>query len=322
MSADTFRTNGRTNLIRCVSAISVAFAVAASAFAQSDAPLLQLDPGTHWAPARRISISADQRFVATASDDKTVRVWRADSNALVHVLRPPIGVGAKGRLYGAAFHPTRSLIAVGGTSTISGRGRVYFFEPETGELLQTIDTGSGDIKRLVWSPDGRWLLAAFAARGGLKVFSSEGRETSSAVFDGDAYGLDVSNTQEIAATDASGKVHLFRLSEAGLLQRLLSVASPASLPISVSFSPGGRQLAVVHYGLERNGVVDILSVLDGSVVSSIRASVGRGRTQAVQWARAGTRIAIGGARTTALLATSDRVESFRGFVICRTVAAG
>ena len=98
----------------CLAVICIACASHVDA-AELDKPWLQLEPGAHWAPARRVAVSPDDRFVATASDDKTVRIWQTNGR-LVQVLRPPIGEGSMGRLYGVAFHPNQPLLAVGGTS--------------------------------------------------------------------------------------------------------------------------------------------------------------------------------------------------------------
>lgn len=231
--------------------ICVALATEADAAGVSTEPILQLYPGSHWAPARRVAVSPNQRYVATASDDKTVRIWQSGDRKLVQVLRVPIGPGPQGRLYGVAFHPSRALVAIGGTAFAGGSGSVYLFEPLTGELIRAIETGPGEIKRLVWSADGRWLAAGFAAPGALRIFSPEGREVSSVPFRGDCYGIDISPSQTLAATDTSGSVHLFRLSESGTLERLTSVAAPAPTPVSVSFSNDGKQLALVHFSSER-----------------------------------------------------------------------
>jgi WD40 repeat protein len=284
----------------------------------STTPTLQLDPGTHGAPARRIAISRDQRWVATASDDKTVRVWHADGGNLLHVLRPPIGTGTNGRLYGVAFHPSQALLAIGGTGpgpTPGGPARLYFFEPQSGELLRSADAGPGEIKRLAWSADGRWLVAGFAAPGALKVFSADGRQVSSVPFQGDCYGLSLGQANAVAAADTGGSIRLFQLSDTGALERPASVAAPAAQPIAVAHSPDGKQLAVAHFAPDRNGVVDLLSASDGAPLLSLRATaVGRGRTQAVAWSKDGTRLIIGGAQTASTASGREAIDAVRGFV--------
>ena len=94
--------------------------------------------------------------------------WGENNRKLVQVLRPPIGGGSKGRLYGVAFHPSRPLLAVGGTSADAGATSVFLFDAQTGAMTRAIDAGPGEVKRLVWSRDGRW-LAGSGLRGSLQV---------------------------------------------------------------------------------------------------------------------------------------------------------
>lgn len=90
-------------------------AAGAAAGAQESAPQLRVETGTHTSSIQRLAVSADQRLLAKASDDKTVRNWRLEDAALLQVLRPPIGPAPEGRQYGTAFHPRQELIAVGAT---------------------------------------------------------------------------------------------------------------------------------------------------------------------------------------------------------------
>ena len=106
--------NDMPNWKRWAARICACLATQASAADPSTAPVLQLDPGTHWAPARRVALSADQRLVATASDDKTVRIWQRDGGRLLQVLRPPIGSGAAGRASWSMFLPDSRLEGPGG----------------------------------------------------------------------------------------------------------------------------------------------------------------------------------------------------------------
>ncbi len=48
-----------------------------STAALPDTPQLRLDPGMHTARIKRIDVDAEGRYLVSASDDKTVRVWSA-----------------------------------------------------------------------------------------------------------------------------------------------------------------------------------------------------------------------------------------------------
>src|SRR5688572_4688704 len=76
-------------------------------FAQSgefpSTPFPRIETGMHAARINRLSVDADERFVVTASHDKTARVWDLRNGNLVQVLRPPQGEGDIGRLYAAAI---------------------------------------------------------------------------------------------------------------------------------------------------------------------------------------------------------------------------
>ena len=77
-------------------------------------PFLRIETGMHTAPIRRIDVDAQERYLVTASFDKTARVWDLKSGKLLEVLRPPIGPGDEGKLYAVAIAPDGETVAVGG----------------------------------------------------------------------------------------------------------------------------------------------------------------------------------------------------------------
>src|SRR5438067_2514941 len=75
------------------------------AFAEepSEKPVLRVETGMHAANIPRISTDAKGRWLATASVDKTVRIWEVASGRLIQTLRVPIGAGDEGKLYAVAL---------------------------------------------------------------------------------------------------------------------------------------------------------------------------------------------------------------------------
>ena len=83
-------------------------AVAAAAAVQvpkSEDVFLRIEAGMHTATIRRISLTADGRMLATASNDKTVRLWSLPEGKLIRSLRPPIGPGDDGKVHAVALRP-------------------------------------------------------------------------------------------------------------------------------------------------------------------------------------------------------------------------
>ena len=93
-----------------------AYCHAAAAGTPPAEPILRIETGMHTALIKRIAVDALGRYLATASDDKTCRVWDIKTGEQLRVLRPPIGHEYEGRLYSVAMSPDGRYVFCGGWS--------------------------------------------------------------------------------------------------------------------------------------------------------------------------------------------------------------
>ena len=137
-------------------------------------PLLRVAGGGHLAAGPRLSLDRSARLRATASYDKTVRLWSLDDDSQLAVLRPPIGEGEEGAIYAVALTPDgRRAYAAGATGgQWDGTFCIYVFDTE-----HVLDTGQ---TRLVGRLPGLPAPVndlALSADGGLLAVGPELRRT-------------------------------------------------------------------------------------------------------------------------------------------------
>lgn len=250
----------------------------------------RIETGGHSAAIRALAADAAGRFLVTAAEDKSARVWDTASGRLLRVLRPPAGVGNEGKLYAAALSPDGAVVAVGGWSA---GNEVHVFDRASGLLLHRI-TGLPDVvTRLAFSPDGLLLAIGLWGRHGLRLQAGEPGWRQSRPLEGDSdyegagYGLAFSpDGRRLAASGADGRVRLYALAPAGL-RRVAAVAAGGQ-PFGLAFSPDGRRLAV---GLADRPVVQVLAVDDAGLRPAPGPAPGaalpRGGFSSVAWSADG-----------------------------------
>ncbi|MDR1667554.1 MAG: caspase family protein [Bacteroidales bacterium] len=239
----------------------ICFVLCKSVVAQPSDPILQLNSGFHTAPVRSVSTDREGRYLLTASEDKTARLWDARTGAALRIFRPPIAYGLEGSLYAGALSPDGQTAAVGGHTGASwnkadsavvtvgnwkGYARkmkysVYLFSTATGEMTMHIDGLEGEVHDLKYAPSGDYLAVALGDARGVVVFNTkDGTELRRLIgYGGDARRLAFSPSGRWAVVADDGYLRLYDSNF-----RLTAVRSLDGRPSGVVFLPDESVVAV------------------------------------------------------------------------------
>jgi len=290
--------------------------------ADPGAPLLRIETGQHTAMIKALAADADGRYLVSASEDKTVRVWEVAAGALPvpgapapqgltlrQVLRPPIGAGNEGKLFAVAISPDGATVACGGWTgwDLSGNATVYFFDRASGRLVKKLDGFPNVINALAYSRDGRRLAVALGAGKGIYLVGVTDWKllSADAGYGSDCYGLDFDRAGRLVTASWDGLVRLY---DSKLRLMAKEPAPNGERPYSVAFSPDGSRIAVGCDGARKlavisgkdlkplyappGGAVDgsLFSVAwspDGSFLYAAGSHRGAGRYQLRRWEEGG-----------------------------------
>ena len=255
-------------------------------------PVLRLETGMHTAPIRAAAVDAGGHLLATASFDKTVRLWSLPGGEPLRVLRPAIGSGQEGELFAVAVSPDGHFVVAGGWTGFEREkaNSVYIFETGSGELVRRIGGLPQVINRLAWSPDGRYVAVGLAGANGIRVFDTgDWHEVfADSDYTGAVYGLSFARSGQLAAAAFDGGIRLYG---ADLRPVARAKATSGGHPYSVAFSPDGNAVAV-GYGDTLN--VDVLAVPELRRVAAPDVSdLAGGSLSQVAWTRDGALLAAG-----------------------------
>ena len=261
-------------------------------------PVVTIETGVHSAIVRRLAVAEDRARIVTASDDKTARIWDIDSGRLLTVLRPHIGPGEIGRLYGAAIHPVEDLVAVGGTTGSDGSGhRILLYSLSQGMLRNVIDARGGDIKQLAWSADGSVLLAIYAGDNALRAFDRRGTMIYHQPFSAPSLGLTVSRDGMVAASSLDGHIILVDVKDGRVLP-VRTIRTSSGEPVGLAFAPGSKKLVVGY--LKPNQPPEVLDLATGRTLFKLALpKLEAGMLTTVAWSKDGREIAATGSGYTA-----------------------
>jgi hypothetical protein len=168
----------------------------------------------HTDQIKKISVDAACTLLATASFDKTVRLWRLPQGKLLNTVRPPIGPGDEGKIYAVALAPDGNWLAAGGWTANGERAgdwAIYIIDAASGSVRRRLLGISHRVNHLAVSPDGRYLAAVLKSGHGLRVWETKTwrRIAEDENYGDDAYGAAFDQAGTLYTTAWDGKLRRY-----------------------------------------------------------------------------------------------------------------
>ncbi|MCH7547257.1 MAG: protein kinase [Planctomycetes bacterium] len=173
-----------------------------------------------------------QQF-ASASADRTIRIWDAQTGATLHILR-----GHDDAVWSVQFSPDGAWLASG-----SADRTVRLWDASTGRLQRTIEAHDGLVHDVIYSPDGAMLFSA-GYDNLIKCWNVESGELIRTIGGNtdQIWDLAVSpDGRRIASGSRDGRVIIFDV-ETGQVLHERPAEKNMGYTESVDFDPTGRQL--------------------------------------------------------------------------------
>jgi WD domain, G-beta repeat len=262
----------------------------------SQDPILRIETGMHVAPIKRIGVDRGCRVAATASVDKTVRVWSLPEGRLLQTLRAPIDAGGAGTFYAVAVSPDGRWIAAGGWDAEWVKSHmhfVYIFDASTGAMVTRIGRFDGVINNLAFSPDGLWLAAVSSKNVGLKVIDTENWRVAAEDKDyaNDSYGAAFAPHGRLYTVAYDGKIRRYGSGPNFAKEREITPQG-SKQPYSIAVDPRGELIAV---GFSDSRTVDVYdaSTLQFRFTADTK-EFDNGNLSKVVWSSDGARLVAGG----------------------------
>ena len=212
----------------------------------------------HTGFVRSIAFSPNDRLLASASDDTTVRLWDLRTGELLHTLE-----GHTDRVESVAFRPHASVLASGSWDTT-----VRLWDVATGELRETLTEHMDKINSVAFSPDGS-TLATLSADETIKLWDLTTGDTPRVQREIRQQAGRIAFSPDgamLAARCADGVLRLWDAATGELQRRLESSRSLDRF----AFSPDGSLVAASQgLSVDKSNSVEVWDLSTGETVGTM-----------------------------------------------------
>jgi WD40 repeat protein len=187
-------------------------------------------PGQRGKQAWQVAVSTDGRQVAATLSPEIVRVWEVETGNIIKDLKTP-EYEFRAVAYSA---DNKTLLAAG--ERVNRDSRFFVWDTTNWQEASTQSELTGPLRRLVFSPDGRW-LAADSAQGRIHLWDVAGRQLARTIAADASFDLRFSPDGWLLG--AAGREHRYGVWEVETGDRLFGAATnmPPYANSGASLSP-------------------------------------------------------------------------------------
>jgi WD40 repeat protein len=144
-----------------------------SFLSNAQAPRIAINPLGHSAKIHNLIFTAEGQQIISVSEDKTIRLWNAETGEMLKKFESQIGEGPEGMFYASALSPDGKLLAVAGYKVESeNENYIIILDLEKGAQVSTAMGHHDVINSLSFSGNGKY-LASGGADNSVKIWKVE-----------------------------------------------------------------------------------------------------------------------------------------------------